>query len=156
VSALVGAAPAVQLCLDVLKRIPVAPSSTDASTALRGVLSADADEKHWPRGTKTKVRAQLKGFFDDAEFLGALLPDDRGEPLAQDWDWTRSHMAALVSLTREFTAAFSHAKRELGGLDFADLEQCGLRVLRDPACSAAWRERLTHVFVDEYQDINDA
>jgi ATP-dependent helicase/nuclease subunit A len=156
VSALTDAAPAVRLCFDVLKKIPATPSHTDAAAALRAVRSIDAAEEHWPRGIRTKARARLKEFFNDAEFLGSLLPDDRVDPLAQDWGWTRAHMAALVELTRDFTAAFSRAKRDLGGVDFADLEQCALRVLRDPAIAAAWRERLTHVFVDEYQDINDA
>jgi ATP-dependent helicase/nuclease subunit A len=156
VSALTDAAPAARLCFDVLKRIPATPSHTEAAAALRAVRSVDAAEEHWPRGTRTKTHARLKEFFNDAEFLGSLLPDDRVDPLAQDWEWTRVHMAALVALTRDFTAAFSRAKRDLGGVDFADLEQCALRVLRDPVIAAAWRERLTHVFIDEYQDINDA
>ena len=96
-------------------------------------------------------------FFADAEFLGSLASDGTGDdPLARDWEWARSHMMALVSFTREFTAAFSRAKRELGGVDFADLEQCALRLLRNPATVREWRSRLAHVFVDEYQDINEA
>jgi ATP-dependent helicase/nuclease subunit A len=86
-----------------------------------------------------------------------LLPDAQGsDPLAQDWEWVRQHMAALVSLTREFTARFAAAKRELAGVDFADLEQCALQLLRNPAMANEWRARLAQVFVDEYQDINAA
>ena len=71
-------------------------------------------------------------------------------------------MLALLDLTREFTAEFSRAKRELGGVDFADLEQFALRVLRHPQSGALtpvalhWRQQLHYVFVDEYQDINAA
>lgn len=157
VSAFVGEARAVQLCCDALENLPANPSPADAATVLRAVQEADSDDDNWPRGTKGKARDPIRNFFGDAEFLGSLLPDAMGnDPLAQDWEWARHHMAALVSLTREFTAAFSRGKRELGGVDFADLEQCALRLLRDPATAREWRARLAHVFVDEYQDINEA
>jgi ATP-dependent helicase/nuclease subunit A len=41
-------------------------------------------------------------------------------------------------------------------VDFADLEQCALQLLRNPARANEWRARLAQVFVDEYQDINAA
>jgi len=157
VSAFAVAAPAVQLCLEALKKLPANPSPADSAGVLRAVQAADADATQWPLGTKGKARDPIKDFFIDAEFLGSLLPDGAGaDPLSQDWEWSRHHLAALVSLAREFTAAFGRAKRELGGVDFADLEQCALRLLRDPATAAEWRARLEHVFVDEYQDINEA
>ena len=63
-------------------------------------------------------------------------------------------MAALLWLTREFTVEFTRAKRELGGVDFADLEQLALRLLRDPAADGPgavareWRDRaLVDAFV---------
>ena len=157
VAALAGEAPAVQQCLAALNRLPPNPFPADAAAALRAVQAADADEANWPYGSKGKARDPLKHFFADASFLGALLPDEAGgDPLAQDWEWARHDMAALVQLTREFTAAFSRAKRDLGGVDFADLEQCALRLLRDPATAGEWRARLNYVFIDEYQDINEA
>src|SRR2546423_1850972 len=71
-------------------------------------------------------------------------------------------MLALLELAQEFTAEFTRAKRELGGVDFADLEQLALQVLRDrdtgePTPTAqTWRAKFRHIFVDEYQDINAA
>jgi len=41
-------------------------------------------------------------------------------------------------------------------VDFADLEQCALRLLRMTRWRLNGAPRLAHVFVDEYQDINDA
>jgi len=156
-------APAVGLCLAALRQIPISPSAAEACCALKAVVETDRDAANWPRGTKSKVRALLGEFFAAAAFLFELSPDDAGvAPLAQDWEWSRHHLTALVSLTREFTEEFARAKRDLGGVDFADLEQCALRLLREPAgggptaTARAWRERLEHVFVDEYQDINDA
>ncbi len=154
--------PAVQQCLDVLQNLSASATAAEAARGLQQVLFADDDE-NWPYGSKGKVRDPLRRFFEEAEFLGALLPDAKGnDPLAQDWEWSRHLVAALVSLTREFTAEFSARKRELGGVDFSDLEQCALRLLRDgdtgapTATARTWRERLAHIFVDEYQDINEA
>ncbi len=71
-------------------------------------------------------------------------------------------MITLLELAREFTAAFTQAKRELGMVDFHDLEQYALRLLWDPQTrqptriARQWRQQLRYVFVDEYQDINAA
>ena len=88
--------------------------------------------------------------------------DGPAAPLAQDWNWVRGQMATLLALAMEFTSAFSEAKRETGAVDFHDLEQHALRLLwdrdtRQPTATAReWRRKLRFVFVDEYQDINDA
>ncbi len=84
------------------------------------------------------------------------------DPLSEDWDWVRSQMRTLLGLALEFGKAFSKAKRELGVVDFHDLEQHALRLLIDPATKSStavakqWQAKLHFVFVDEYQDINDA
>ncbi len=74
----------------------------------------------------------------------------------------RSQMMTLLEMAREFTAAFTEAKRELGMVDFHDLEQFALRLLWDPKTdkptriARQWRKQLRYVLVDEYQDINAA
>ena len=158
-----GEVPAVKFCREALAALPASPTLVEAAEGLWAVLQADSDDANWPRGTKGRVRDSLEDFFESAEFLASLLPDEQGnDPLAQDWEWARHHMMALVKLTCEFTAEFTARKRELGGVDFADLEQCALRLLRELGTDAptntarAWRERLAHIFVDEYQDINAA
>jgi ATP-dependent helicase/nuclease subunit A len=84
------------------------------------------------------------------------------DPLAEDWQWVRSQMTTLLQLAREFTAAFTEAKRELGAVDFHDLEQYALRLLWDTKANQPtrvarqWRQKLRFLFVDEYQDINAA
>jgi ATP-dependent helicase/nuclease subunit A len=151
-----GQTAALRFSLNALEKLPAQPTMSECANTLGEIALADVDE-NWPRGTKGKFRDPLKEFFDDAEFLGSLAPDANGnDPLAQDWEWSRGQMTALVSLVREFTAVLSARKRELGGLDFADLEQCALHLLRLPDIAAEWRARLEHVFVDEYQDINAA
>lgn len=156
VAASAGEAPAVSFCHQSLRGSPVNLQFADATKLLRAVQDAD-QPGNWPPGTKGKVRQPLRDFFEGAQFLGSLLPDESGnDPLTQDWEWVRQPMTALVSLTRQFTTRFTAAKRELAGVDFADLEQCALRLLREPAIASEWRERLDHLFVDEYQDINAA
>jgi len=149
------ATPALRQLTAILHALPVAPDYATAVETVRALLAADVPE-NWPHGTKGKFRDPLEKFLDEVQFLGHLLPAADHDPLAEDWQWARGPMRTLLELTREFTAEFTARKRELGGVDFADLEQCALRLLRDPQLAAEWRKRFAHVFVDEYQDINAA
>ncbi len=141
------------------------------SVGLTAIRAADSTD-NWAR-KKGKLRPPYEKFFEEAEFFLALLaPAPRvgdlqspsiparppASPLAQDWGWCRHEMAALVQLAQQFTARFAEAKRQLGGVDFSDLEQFALRLLRDDATGVArhCRAHFTHVCVDEYQDINAA
>jgi ATP-dependent helicase/nuclease subunit A len=81
--------------------------------------------------------------------------------MVEDWDRMREPMRALIELTRAFTQEFTRAKRALGGIDFADIEQLALSCLvgadgQPTETARLWQEKFTHVFVDEYQDINAA
>src|SRR6478736_6099058 len=150
-----GQTAALTLASDALQSLPAQPDFTAACIAIQAIAAADIAE-NWPRGTKGKFRDPLKSFFEEAVFLGALTPTEGSDPLAQDWNWARGSMTALLGLVREFAADFAARKREFGGVDFTDLEQCALRLLRDERITAEWRARLAHIFVDEYQDINAA
>ena len=87
---------------------------------------------------------------------------DNSDPLVEDWNWARTNMLALLRLARDFSLKFAGAKRELGALDFHDLEQHALRLLwngttgQPTAIAREWQRRLRFIFVDEYQDINAA
>jgi ATP-dependent helicase/nuclease subunit A len=153
--------PNVADCLKALAAVKSKASSVEIAEALRKVQEAFASK--WARGTVGTVREKIADFFSDAAFLQSLLPGDNGEdPLAQDWEWSRGHMQTLLRLTSEFGDSFDEAKREAGGVDFADLEQFALRLLWDTQAKSAtplareWQARFKFVFVDEYQDINEA
>ena len=70
----------------------------------------------------------------------------------------------LVELVKKFDQLYSHAKRTVNCLDFADLERFTLKLLTDensqdekpsPSATAlALRQKYKYIFVDEYQDIN--
>jgi ATP-dependent helicase/nuclease subunit A len=122
-----------------------------------------AAPENCPKGKKGVFLKPLKGFFADVGFLHSLSPAAGGtDPLSQDWDWVRRPMKALLRVVEEFNQAFAEAKRELGAVDFPDLEQHALRLLWDKAgnvptaTARTWRDQLRFVFVDEYQDINAA
>ena len=131
-----------------------------AAETLEQIISADAE---WPRGKKTVLRKPLGDFFADAAFLHSLAAfKDANDPLAEDWDWVRGHMTALLRLTQNFSTRFAARKRDDGVLDFHDLEQFALKLLWNFATdqptpkAQRWREKIRFVFVDEYQDINAA
>ena len=148
-------------CLDALAAVKSDASPEEIGEALQKIDEACVAK--WARGTVGTVRDKIEDFFSDAAFLRSLLPIENGEdPLKQDWEWSRGHMQTLLRLTREFGDAFDEAKRESGGVDFADLEQFALRLLWNAKGNAAtplaqeWQARFKFVFVDEYQDINEA
>ncbi len=147
-------------CAAILNELPNQPSREEYAKALEQILAASLE---WPRGKKTEWQKPLEGFFSEVAFLGSLARiSDKGDPMAEDWNWVRVQMATLLNLAKEFTAGFTRAKRELGVVDFHDLEQHALEVLWDrttnqpTAIARQWRNKLRFVFVDEYQDINDA
>ncbi|HXD00405.1 MAG TPA: UvrD-helicase domain-containing protein, partial [Verrucomicrobiae bacterium] len=147
-------------CAAILKELPEKPVREQSAMALAGIRLMEQD---CPRGKKTAWCKPLGRFFDEARFLESVLQIRGGkDPLAEDWEWVRGQMTALLNLARDFTLRFAEAKRELGVVDFHDLEQHALRLLWDRATgqpteiARQWRDRLRFVFVDEYQDINDA
>lgn len=150
----------VAKCLTALKDCVEQPSFEQAATAIRCVV--DAFNAEWVRGSVGRYRDPLEKFFERALFLSSLLPGDDGiDPMLEDWERMRQPMRALLELAQHFTIEFTRAKRALGGIDFADIEQLALQCLLDqhdqPTETArGWQERFAHVFVDEYQDINAA
>jgi ATP-dependent helicase/nuclease subunit A len=174
--------PGIDQALDALSSMgPVRANFDEVGRSLGKIVAAGdtGDKKLWPRGTVGKVRDPVKDFFDEADFLLSLTEREEvgdsaapvsssnrtpapSKPLTEDWQWSREPMTTLLQLAREFADAFSAAKRELGAVDFHDLEQFSLRLLWDSGASRPtplalhWRERLERIFVDEYQDINAA
>ena len=143
-------------CAAVLSALPDNPTRADYATALTAILAAD---DNWPK-PKAQWREPIEDIFTEAEYLDSVCRVGPTDPLAEDWNWVRSSMLALLDLAEQFAAAFAQAKRESGGIDFHDLEQLTLRLLwqaGEPTVTARhWRKKLRLIFVDEYQDINGA
>jgi ATP-dependent helicase/nuclease subunit A len=151
--------PVAARCVPLLKNLQGASSEQERAQILQQLI---AEEAQCPSGRREVLLGRLKGFFKDARFLASLAASEATDPLAEDWTWVRSQMMTVLELVQEFTAAFSEAKRELGLLDFHDLEQYALRLLWNSQTNAPtsiakeWRHKFKFVFVDEYQDINAA
>jgi ATP-dependent helicase/nuclease subunit A len=139
--------------------VPAAPHSEreEFATALAQIGEID---QSWPR-PKSQWRDPIKDFFEEADFLQSVCAlSGKTDPLAEDWNWTRPSMLALLDAARRFGAAFAQAKRNAGSIDFQDLEQFALRLLwskeRPSEIAQQWRRKLRLIFVDEFQDINGA
>jgi ATP-dependent helicase/nuclease subunit A len=133
-----------------------------AAEVLGRIAAADLTASY-PKGKAGKLRPALGDVFDEAAFLATLANvKDGSDPLAEDWNWVRGQMTALLRLAQNFAARFAARKRDDSVLDFHDLEQFALKLLWDFAAdkptptAKRWREKLRFVFVDEYQDINAA
>ena len=144
----------------ILRRLRGDFSREEAADILGQILSADGD---WPAKRKTALREPIKDLFGEARFLDSLAGSKKeNDPLAEDWNWVRGHMTALLRLTQNFSTRFAARKRDDGVLDFHDLEQFALKLLwnftadKPTPVAERWRKKLRFVFVDEYQDINAA
>jgi ATP-dependent helicase/nuclease subunit A len=153
--------PNVGRCVEALEAAGSGAPITRIAEATVRILAALED--HWPKPYfKKDYRDPIESFFEETKFFASItqLRDGR-EPLADDWEWVRYPMIALLGMARAFTAEFTRAKRQQGAVDFADLEQLALRLLvdeqgRHTETARAWQKKFTHVFVDECQDINAA
>jgi ATP-dependent helicase/nuclease subunit A len=148
--------------VNIFRRLPEPFSREAAAEVLGQIVSADGKE-NFPKGKFGKLRKPLEDLFDEASFLASVAPVKNGsDPLAEDWNWVRGQMTALLRLAQNFAARFAARKRDDGVLDFHDLEQFALKLLWDFAAdkptptAERWRGKLRFVFVDEYQDINAA
>jgi ATP-dependent helicase/nuclease subunit A len=148
-------------CAKVLEDLPEASPQDWIAGALNEVIAAENGP--WPPKQTTRFKEPIKALFPEAAFLRSLFRSDSGtDPLAEDWACVRGQMTTLLRLAREFSHRFAAAKRDLGVVDFHDLEQFALTLLwdraggRPTALAEQWRQKLDLVFVDECQDINAA
>jgi ATP-dependent helicase/nuclease subunit A len=145
-------------CQKILDELSGTVSRQRLAHALEQVLQHDAN---WPHRKKTLFREPLRELFAEAQFLSTLVkqPGDV-DPIDEDWNWTSKAMLTLLELSYEFGVRFANAKRELGIVDFNDIEQFALKLLKHPdnksytAIAKIWRKQFELQFVDEYQDIN--
>lgn len=103
--------------------------------------------------TADRRRKQMLKAFD-------RIKDRVGRFTCADWAAgiaaTAPHVEMLLTAVERVRDAYREAKRELGVLDFSDLERYTLELLRDDTHHVAERlhKRFHYVLVDEFQDIN--
>jgi len=77
------------------------------------------------------------------------------DEIAADLEKVAPYQRTLIDITERFMANYARRKRQLGVMDFSDLERFTFDLLKsDPGVRAALHRRFAHVLVDEYQDIN--
>ncbi len=149
-------------CAQKLGELHDTPTRSELAGVCSELAGFRADE-HW-KGNKGKHRDPILNVLEEAAVLASFAVPGAGgvDPLEADFKFMQPHVRALLGLVREFGREFAGRKRQRAGLDFSDLEQCSLRLLWDAAANTPtttaryWRESLKSVFVDEYQDINEA
>ncbi len=94
------------------------------------------------------------------ELFKKRLKETYGRFSVADWAAgivrTGKHVKTFLSLATAVRKVYQRHKRDLGVVDFADLERMTLDLLRDDATGVAarLRDQYEHVLVDEFQDVN--
>ena len=86
--------------------------------------------RRWEGGFAAKMSAELERVADDGRLF--------------------------IDLTRSFMSRYAKLKRTKNLLDHDDTMHFAFRVLQSEDIAARYRDKYAHVFVDEYQDINEA
>jgi len=153
--------------------VPVAPDLDDFGSRLERFLEECATQN---AGGKTGEKlAALAELSVGLQSLEPAMADDfalavkggvaaaqrdlfrQGRTLAKEYgqlvhlERAQESGAAIVEALQRLDETYTARKREDGLLDFADLERCGLALLRSPV-GAAVAAAYDHVLVDEYQD----
>ncbi len=131
----------------------------DHDSWVKGLKEAEFTRLSWKRGTEAEEKAAVNEYRAAFKKEITRLKKRFSFTLAEERriaEILAKPVEVLSELTRAFGERFTELKEEAGAIDFSDMEQLTLRVLRIPAVAAEYRERFHSVFVDEYQDINPA
>ena len=151
-----GAAAALDSDMSLLLGLKLHPEHDEWVRALDGLKLASLS---WPRGTDESEKTELKEYRAALKkHLGELAVrfSHTMEEEKQAAQKLAGPIARLVKLTEEFRARFTELKASDGLIDFNDMEQLTLKILRNESIANEYRSRFRCVFVDEYQDINPA
>ncbi len=96
------------------------------------------------------LRAGAKELYDDLKGLFGFSYDT----VLCQLNELEVPMRTLSDAVREYAARYRTLKAEKSGIDYTDMEQNCLEILRDDAAAQEIRNSFDYVFVDEYQDTN--
>ena len=113
----------------------------------------------WKKFTEPEEKEAAVAFHDAYRKTLDRLKKVFSHTLAEEEKFAKL-LAPPVRRLRELVSAFSERfralKEEAGVIDFNDMEQLTLKVLKEESVASEYRSRFRCVFVDEYQDINPA
>lgn len=105
---------------------------------------ADLDESF------TKYKNKLKEIIiKGKDFLTLCQEEENFYKIGEDY-------ALMVCLVEKFYYSYAQAKLDEGVLDFADLEQLTIKLLKKDAIAEDVKNRFKFIFIDEFQDVNSA
>ena len=112
----------------------------------RGLSDA---QKEWKK-KYGKIRDQIKALIKDTA-AGLKLDEDR---LAMEFGVMQHHLRGLAALVKCTHEHFAQYKLQQNVMDFNDLEQMTLAILRQEDYRQHLQQDYDHIFVDECQDVS--
>ncbi len=117
-----------------------------------------------PGDVRDRIKKARDEAKDDCRKLHARIFDRDEDGVLRELEEMHPAMAALVELVKRYDAALATEKRNLGVIDFRDMERHAFRLLVDSSAAPdklvpsdiarELRAEFAEVLVDEYQDIN--
>jgi ATP-dependent helicase/nuclease subunit A len=128
----------------------------EASTKFPKLSKKDAD-----KDTEVLIQKILRDpWKKEVKAIGDSVPDDLTE-IVTEMKSAKPFIDMLISLTRDYRAAYEKIKEDSNVLDFSDLEHDALRILVDEEtlkpteAALEFQKYFSEVMVDEYQDSNE-
>lgn len=99
-----------------------------------------------------KLKKALKENIDK---LKAYFVSDDIDVLSSNILKVKNDVILLYNFTKKFDYEYALLKKDMGVLDFNDLERYSLKILSNPNICSTIKNKYKYIFVDEYQDINE-
>ncbi len=137
---------AVAVAAEALEELKPTNSSRDLVERALAVLGGGVLSLDELVALRTDSKAKSMGAYRDAIDAAVARTAEAGEG-----GEAYRHIAALLEL---FGQRYEAVKERRGGLDFEDLQLRAVGLLEREAIGNAYRERFSHLLVDEFQDTN--
>lgn len=121
--------------------------------ACRGILGGSLRDFRGQRNMSEKFKA-YSGFSNECV---KLIKGFYELSLHENAELIRSaykNMREIESIVLKYDELYAEKKKKRAVIDFSDMEQLTLQLLRKPHIAQIYRDKFKYVFVDEYQDIN--
>lgn len=102
-----------------------------------------------------KIAKFHKDFGDTIKKIQSDLMFDNFEDIQQNFALAKKNICKIIELVNEIKDRYEEVKRNKNYLDFNDLEDKMLELLKSPEVKISLQKRYSYVFFDEYQDINE-
>lgn len=111
-----------------------------------------------PKEGEEQIKAKVELLKNDVNKRMDKLKEyalaDNADSIIDNLVASQKQVFELYKLVNEFEEIYSSIKKEKEALDFNDLEQYTLNVLKNPTILEEIRNKYTYIMVDEDQDIN--